>query len=67
VERIINDIASTGARILMTTHNLAQARRIAEDIVFIDRGRIVEQTPVGTFFTLPHTPAAQRFLQEEIP
>jgi tungstate transport system ATP-binding protein len=67
VERIINDIAATGARILMTTHNLAQARRIAEDIVFIDRGRIVEQTPVGTFFTLPHTPAAQRFLQEEIP
>jgi len=51
VERIINDIAASGARILMTTHNLGQARRIAEEIIFIDRGRIVEQTPVELFFT----------------
>jgi hypothetical protein len=44
VERIIGEIAAAGARILMTTHNLGQAKRLAEDIVFIDRGRIVEQT-----------------------
>ncbi len=67
VERIIGDIAAAGARILMTTHNLGQARRIAEQIVFIDRGRIVEQTPVEQFFTMPQTEAAQRFLKEEIP
>jgi len=66
VERIITDIAA-GARILMTTHNLGQARRLAEEIVFIDRGRVVEQTPVGQFFCLPQTGAAQRFLKEEIP
>ena len=67
VERIINEIAASGTRILMTTHNLGQARRIAEEIIFIDRGRIVEQTPVAQFFTLPQTEAAQRFLQEETP
>ena len=67
VERIINEISASGARILMTTHNLAQARRIAEEIVFIDRGRIVEQTPVAQFFKLPQTEAAQRFLKEETP
>ncbi len=67
VERIIGDIAASGARILMTTHNLGQARRIAEQIVFIDRGRLVEQTPVEQFFTMPQTEAAQRFLKEEIP
>ena len=67
VERIINDIGASGARILMTTHNLGQARRLAQEIVFIDRGRIVEQTPVGQFFTSPQTEAAQRFLKEEIP
>ena len=67
VERIIGDIAASGARILMTTHNLGQARRIAEQIVFIDRGRIVEQTPVDVFFRQPRTEAAQRFLKEEIP
>ncbi len=67
VERIIGDIAAADTRILMTTHNLGQARRIAEQIVFIDRGRIVEQTPVEQFFTMPQTEAAQRFLKEEIP
>jgi len=67
VERIINDIAAAGARILMTTHHLGQARRIADEIVFIDRGRIVEQTPVEQFFTRPQTEAAQRFLKEETP
>jgi tungstate transport system ATP-binding protein len=67
VERIISEIAASGTRILMTTHNLGQARRIAEEIVFIDRGRIVEQTPVTTFFKLPRTAAAQDFLKEEMP
>jgi tungstate transport system ATP-binding protein len=67
VERIINDIAASGTRILMTTHNLGQARRIAEEIVFIDRGRIAEQTPVAEFFKLPRTLAAQDFLHEEMP
>lgn len=67
VERIVNEIAATGTRILMTTHNLGQARRLAEEIVFIDRGRIVEQTPAEQFFTQPETEAAQRFLKEEIP
>jgi tungstate transport system ATP-binding protein len=67
VERIINDIAASGTRILMTTHNLGQARRIAEEIVFIDHGKIAEQTPVAEFFKLPRTPAAQNFLQEEMP
>ena len=67
VERIINDFAAAGTRILMTTHNLGQARRIAEEIVFIDRGRIVEQTPVAEFFKLPRTTAAQDFLKEETP
>ncbi len=67
MERIISEIAASGTRILMTTHNLGQARRIAEEIVFIDRGRIVEQTPVTTFFKLPRTAAAQDFLKEEMP
>ncbi len=67
VERIIGEIAAGGTRILMTTHNLGQAKRIAEDIVFIDRGRIVEQTAVAQFFNLPQTEAAQRFLLEETP
>ena len=67
VERIIGEIAASGTRILMTTHNLGQARRLAEEIVFIDRGRVVEQTPVAVFFSSPQSQAAQDFLQEETP
>jgi tungstate transport system ATP-binding protein len=67
VERIIGEIAASGTRILMTTHNLGQARRLAEEIVFIDGGRIVEQSPVAAFFKLPRTAAAQGFLKEEMP
>ena len=67
VERIIGEIAASGTRILMTTHNLGQARRIAEEIVFIVSGRIAEQTAVSQFFKLPRTAAAQDFLQEEMP
>jgi tungstate transport system ATP-binding protein len=67
VERIIGEIAASGTRILMTTHNLGQAKRIAEEIVFIDRGRIVEQTAVAEFFKQPQSAAAQSFLQEEMP
>ena len=44
-----------------------EARRMADEIIFIDRGRVVEQTPVAGFFTLPQTDAAQRFLKEETP
>lgn len=67
VERIIGEIAATGARILMTTHNLGQARRLAEEIVFIDRGRVVEQTPAHDFFSRPRSQPAQDFLKEESP
>jgi tungstate transport system ATP-binding protein len=67
VERIIGEIAATGTRILMTTHNLGQARRMADEIVFIDRGRVLEQTPVAEFFSLPRSAAAQDFLKDEMP
>ena len=67
VERIIGDIAAAGARILMTTHNLGQARRLAEEIVFIDNGRIAEQATVADFFHAPRTDAAKRFLEDETP
>jgi len=67
VERIIGEIAAAGTRILMTTHNLGQARRMADEVVFMDRGRVLEQTAVNDFFSLPQCDAAQRFLKEEMP
>ncbi len=65
VEGIIGAIHEAGTKIIMTTHNLAQARRLADEILFIDRGRLIERTPAEQFFRAPTTPEATAFLREE--
>jgi tungstate transport system ATP-binding protein len=67
VERIVARIHGTGAAVVMTTHNLGLARRLATEIVFLHEGRVTERTPAARFFTAPSSPEAQRFLQEELP
>lgn len=67
VERIIREIAAGGTRIVMTTHNLGQAKRIADEVVFIEGGRVLEQTPTAEFFRRPRTAAAGDFIRDEMP
>jgi len=67
VERIIREIRTDGAKILMTTHNLGQAQRLADDVVFLADGRVQEHAPVRRFFSQPQSPAARAFLQGELP
>jgi tungstate transport system ATP-binding protein len=67
VEAIIREIRTDGARIVMTTHNLGQAMRLADDIVFIDAGRIREHTAASRFFSRPQSPEAKLFMQGELP
>jgi tungstate transport system ATP-binding protein len=51
----------------MTTHSLGQARRLADEILFVHRGRLVERSLADRFFAGPATPEARAFLQEELP
>ncbi len=67
VERIVREIRTDGTRILMTTHNLGQAMRISDDIVFIDGGRVVERAPSSRFFAQPQSNEARLFIQGELP
>jgi tungstate transport system ATP-binding protein len=67
VEDTIMRIHAGGARIVMTTHNLGQARRLADDIVFVHQGRVTEHTPASTFFAGPKSAEAVAFMQGEIP
>jgi tungstate transport system ATP-binding protein len=67
VERIIADIHHAGTSIVMSTHNLGQARRLAEEILFLHRGRITERTPAGDFFRQPQSAEADAFLKGELP
>lgn len=66
VERIIRVIADDGCSIVMVTHHLGQARRLADDIVFVDTGRITEHTPVADFFAAPRSAEARQYLRGEL-
>ncbi|WP_126446448.1 energy-coupling factor ABC transporter ATP-binding protein [Sulfuricystis multivorans] len=66
VERIIAEIAASGTKIVLTTHNLGQARRLADEVIYLENGRLVEQTPAAEFFHQPRTAAAQAFIAAEI-
>jgi tungstate transport system ATP-binding protein len=66
VEDGINTFDARGTKIVMITHDLGQARRLADDIVFMCCGRILERTPASRFFASPLTAAAAGFLRGEL-
>jgi tungstate transport system ATP-binding protein len=63
IEEMIQEFSAEGITIVMTTHDLGQARRLAQDVAFLNRGRLIEHQPADTFFAGPKTPEAQAFLQ----
>ena len=67
VEQVIADIHAAGTSIVMTTHSLGQARRLADEIIFLHAGRITERTPAEEFFDSPRSPEARTFLEGELP
>lgn len=65
VEEIINAIHAAGTRIVMTTHDLGQARRLADEVLFLHRGRLLEKAPAESFFAGPVNDLARAFLGGE--
>ena len=66
IEDIVRAVAAAGVKVVMSTHDLGQARRLAGDIVLLHRGRIVESGPAETFFAQPRTQEARRFIAGEL-
>jgi tungstate transport system ATP-binding protein len=66
IEDLIIAIAASGVKVVFATHDLGQARRLAGDVVFLIKGRVVEHAPASTFFTTPASEAARRFLAGEL-
>ena len=66
VEDIVRDVAASGVKIVMATHDIGQAHRLAGDIVFLARGRIVERADAARFFHAPSTPEAAAFLRGDL-
>lgn len=67
VETLIGQIHAGGTKIVMTTHNLGQAKRVGDEILFLNQGRLVERTPVDRFFTQPASAEAEAFIRGELP
>lgn len=62
IEKMIRRAGDAETRILFVSHDIAQARRLADDIVFLHRGRLVEHSCATTFFDTPATEAAAQYL-----
>ena len=67
IERVIAAIHASGTKIVMVTHNLGQARRLGDEILFMHQGRIVERAPAESFFREPRSGEAAQFLEGELP
>jgi tungstate transport system ATP-binding protein len=66
VEEIIARTAAGGVKIVMATHDLGQARRLAGDIVFLAKGRVTERASAAAFFAGPATRDARTFLAGDL-
>lgn len=64
VVSIIDELAEQGITTVCVTHEMAFSRRIADHIIFMDQGKILEITPPEAFFTAPQTDRAQNFLNQ---
>jgi len=66
VEAIVKRFRDVGTKVVMTTHDLGQARRLAEEVLFLHRGRLLEQAPAECFFAGPATAEARAFVRGEL-
>jgi tungstate transport system ATP-binding protein len=67
IETVIEAIHAAGTKIVLVTHNLGQARRLGDEVLFLDRGRLVERTAIDLFFRQPASDEAAAYLTGELP
>lgn len=60
---VMMDLAKNGRTMIIVTHEMQFARAIADRVLFLDGGKIVEEAPPKEFFDHPKTERAQRFLR----
>jgi len=67
IETVIKAFDAAGTKIIMSTHNLGQARRLGDEVVFVHQGRLLERAPIDRFFAQPATAEAAAFIKGELP
>jgi tungstate transport system ATP-binding protein len=66
IEDMLKTAALAGTRIVLVTHDTAQARRLAEEVVFIHHGRVLERSDAARFFEKSAAPQARAYLEGAI-
>ena len=66
IETLLFEAAETGTRIIMATHDMGQAKRLATDVIFVVDGQILETGTKEQMFDAPRTPELRAFLNGEI-
>ncbi|QUJ78264.1 ATP-binding cassette domain-containing protein [Sulfitobacter albidus] len=66
IEALLSDARARGTALMLATHDLGQARRLADEVVFVLHGRAHEHAPAPAFFAQPASPEARAFLKGDI-
>jgi tungstate transport system ATP-binding protein len=66
VEDLVRTVSARGIKVVMSTHDLGEARRLAGDVVLLHRGRLVEAAAASRFFDAPCTEEARKFVAGEL-
>jgi tungstate transport system ATP-binding protein len=66
IEDIIRSVAAHGVKVVMSTHDLGQARRMGGEVALLHRGRLIEHGAATEFFSAPKTGEAKRFIAGEL-
>ncbi|MBK0399199.1 ATP-binding cassette domain-containing protein [Limibaculum sp. M0105] len=66
IERLVSEAARNGTKIIMVTHDIGQARRLGDEVVFLHRGRVVEHSDATAFFQDPGSREARAFIAGEL-
>jgi len=66
IESLVKEAESRGTKIVFVTHAFGQAKRLADEVIFIDQGRIIEQALAEQFFDNPQSSEAQDYLAGRI-
>jgi tungstate transport system ATP-binding protein len=66
VEVFLQQISTAGTKIIMTTHDLGQARRLADEVLFLHRGQLLEHASAAAFFSAPQSKEATAFLEGQL-
>ena len=67
IETVIKAFDAAGTKIVMATHNLGQARRLGDEVIYLQSGRVMERAPIEQFFARPATAEAAAFMRGELP